>query len=83
MARSAPEAALVHVSVTCFHATVATFVFVGLKSHGKGDQEPVTAADASPIVPYYYALQQSLTNLCLSFSIRESDVILIYLPWML
>lgn len=60
MARSAPEGVLVHVSVTCFYAAVATFVFVGLKSHGKGDQEPVTAANAFPIVPYYYALQQSL-----------------------
>lgn len=59
MARLAPEVVLVHVSATCFHDAVATFVFVGLKSHGKGDQEPVTAANAFPIVPYYYALQQS------------------------
>lgn len=60
MARSAPEGVLVRVSVTCFYAAVTTFVFAGLKSHGKGDQEPVTAADAFPTVPYYYALQQSL-----------------------
>lgn len=60
MARSAPEGVLVHVFVTCFNAAVATFVFVGLRSHGKGDQEPVAAANAFPIVPYYYALQQSL-----------------------
>lgn len=52
MAHSAPEVASVHASMTCFQAAVATFVFMGLKSHGKGDQEPVTATNAFPIVPY-------------------------------